>query len=431
MHENAIFVIINLLKKNLGRLHYECFKKQKEVVSKKVGMVLSIILILIICNKINNFIENFGLKEVPNVMGLNYQDAITVLKEKGFKVTAIETDVESILSESAWNRSVKKGVVFSVNGNTYPRYSEKTKDKKITIYYADNDYIYEEPESNPKPEQKSQSDIEPTTSLPISDNNRPEKDGFDQHSNKNYDIGSYTFSIPDYWIESESSSDRYLFYAETNGKTAMLAVTYGVDEEDEVSLDTLYADNDNIIAAIEGWFDECKITDYRQYQSQSDITGMIYDYTYSQNIDNHKYSGTGKCFNFPCVQNNQWYFVILAVTDNTEYTYNNDYNSILESIKSSTNANNTVSDEIRPEFKEALDSYEAFFDEYITFMKKYAESNNPISMLTDYTSYMTQYIDMMDKLDKLDDGDLNNAEILYYAEVSARINQKLLEVALQ
>lgn len=84
---------------------------------------------------------------------------------------------------------------------------------------------------------------------------------------------------------------------------------------------------------------------------------------------------------------------------------------------------------IRPEFQEAMDSYEAFFDEYIAFMKSYQESANPASMMKDYLDYMTQYAETMDKLSKLGEEELSEQEALYYAEVSLRINQKLLEVA--
>ena len=95
-----------------------------------------------------------------------------------------------------------------------------------------------------------------------------------------------------------------------------------------------------------------------------------------------------------------------------------------------TTANSGSStDGIRPEIKEAIDSYEAFFDEYIAFMQSYAENDAPFDMLSDYLDYMTKYADMMQKLDELSNEDLNDAELAYYLEVSARINQKLLDAA--
>ena len=85
---------------------------------------------------------------------------------------------------------------------------------------------------------------------------------------------------------------------------------------------------------------------------------------------------------------------------------------------------------MRPEFKEAMDSYEAFFDEYVAFMEKYAASDgNDLSLLSDYASYMSKYADMMADLEAWDSADMNTAETAYYIEVQSRISQKLLEVA--
>ena len=82
---------------------------------------------------------------------------------------------------------------------------------------------------------------------------------------------------------------------------------------------------------------------------------------------------------------------------------------------------------IRPEFKDAMDSYEAFFDSYIAFMNRYQESNDPFSMLNEFTEYMNQYTETMEKLDQLEDGIANSAEAAYYLEVTNRINKKLMD----
>ncbi len=91
--------------------------------------------------------------------------------------------------------------------------------------------------------------------------------------------------------------------------------------------------------------------------------------------------------------------------------------------------NGELVDGMRPEFKEAMDSYEAFFDEYCDFMKKYSESSDVTAMLGDYTDYMTKYADAMQKLGEIGEEELNNVELKYYTEVMGRINQKLIEVA--
>ena len=93
-----------------------------------------------------------------------------------------------------------------------------------------------------------------------------------------------------------------------------------------------------------------------------------------------------------------------------------------------TEKESTVSTGIRPEIKEALDSYESFFEEYCDFMIKYEDSNGSISMLGDYLSFMAKYADAMSKLEALED-DLNDAELTYYMQVMGRITQKLAQVA--
>ena len=89
----------------------------------------------------------------------------------------------------------------------------------------------------------------------------------------------------------------------------------------------------------------------------------------------------------------------------------------------------TDSAEIDPDFKVAMDSYEAFFDEYVAIMKKYKENPADMSILADYATYMGQYADMMQKFEAWENEDLNKAELAYYIDVQARITKKLLEVA--
>lgn len=87
-----------------------------------------------------------------------------------------------------------------------------------------------------------------------------------------------------------------------------------------------------------------------------------------------------------------------------------------------------ASDVIRPEIKEAIDSYEAFFDEYCEFMKKYEESDSNLSLMADYASYMTKYADMLQKFQAMENEDLTDAELAYYLEVSGRIMEKTAQL---
>lgn len=84
---------------------------------------------------------------------------------------------------------------------------------------------------------------------------------------------------------------------------------------------------------------------------------------------------------------------------------------------------------ISPEFKKAMDSYEAFFAEYCDFMERYMENPADLTLLADYTSYLSQYEEMMSALEDWEDEDMNAAEALYYTEVMARVTRMLAEVA--
>lgn len=79
---------------------------------------------------------------------------------------------------------------------------------------------------------------------------------------------------------------------------------------------------------------------------------------------------------------------------------------------------------VTPSFKEMMDSYEAFFDEYIAFMKKYKDNPGDLSLLSEYSDYMSKYSDYMSKLDAVDKDSLSDADLAYYTEVNARILKK-------
>ncbi len=86
-------------------------------------------------------------------------------------------------------------------------------------------------------------------------------------------------------------------------------------------------------------------------------------------------------------------------------------------------------DTIRSDFKKAMDSYEEFIDEYVAFMKKYANNPTDLSLLADYSDYMSKYSDFVEDFEKWESEDLNSAELAYYIDVQARVSKKLLEVA--
>lgn len=113
--------------------------------------------------------------------------------------------------------------------------------------------------------------------------------------------------------------------------------------------------------------------------------------------------------------------------DTTDPSNSSDTNT--EDTQTDNSANSAADNgDIRPEIKEAIDSYESFMNEYVEFMKKYESSNDVASLTAQYTEFASKYADVESKFDALENDDLNDTETAYYIEVQTRINNKLLEL---
>lgn len=86
------------------------------------------------------------------------------------------------------------------------------------------------------------------------------------------------------------------------------------------------------------------------------------------------------------------------------------------------------SGDVTPEFKELMDSYEAFFDECIAFVEEYKSASDPTAMFADYSRYMARYAETMQALKGVDQSSLTAADAAYYAEVSGRIMEKAADL---
>ncbi|MBR6208314.1 MAG: zinc ribbon domain-containing protein [Oscillospiraceae bacterium] len=85
---------------------------------------------------------------------------------------------------------------------------------------------------------------------------------------------------------------------------------------------------------------------------------------------------------------------------------------------------------IRPEVKAFLDSYEAFADEYVSFMQSYqnADVYGMLDMMGNYYDLLDRLLEFEEQLDAMDEDELTTAELSYYLEVTARASQKMLNV---
>ena len=88
-------------------------------------------------------------------------------------------------------------------------------------------------------------------------------------------------------------------------------------------------------------------------------------------------------------------------------------------------SNSQSSDLIRDDVKKAIDSYEAFVDEYCAFMKTYDASN--LSSMNAYLALVQKELEMLKEFEAIKEKDLTTAETLYYAEVELRCSKKMLD----
>ena len=98
------------------------------------------------------------------------------------------------------------------------------------------------------------------------------------------------------------------------------------------------------------------------------------------------------------------------------------------SSKSTAKTDTTLVDGLRPEFKEAMDSYEAFYTEYCDFMKKYSENPTNLTLLTKYGDMLAKAVEMNEAFEAWDENELNTEELKYYLDVNTRVMQKMVDV---
>lgn len=85
-------------------------------------------------------------------------------------------------------------------------------------------------------------------------------------------------------------------------------------------------------------------------------------------------------------------------------------------------------DGMRPAFKEAMDSYEAFYEDYVALMKKYNENPSDMELMKKSFELMGKSVEVNEKFEAWDEDEMNDAELKYYLKVQARVLEKLANV---
>ncbi len=168
-------------------------------------------------------------------------------------------------------------------------------------------------------------------------------------------------------------------------------------------------------------------SDFKEYVSSCSEKGFNVDFDKGDNYY-YAYNTEGWHISLDYKGNNIMSITVRPPDENSEEIITNTTTTTTSSKEETKESSN--SNKLDPDFKAAMDSYEKFMDEYVYFMKKYAESDGTdLSIFTDYADYMSKYADFVEDFEKWEEEDLNAVETAYYIDVQARVTKKLLEIS--
>lgn len=167
---------------------------------------------------------------------------------------------------------------------------------------------------------------------------RQQKNAFDEHNS--IQVGNYSFDIPTYWVADTKEKDNFRAYAEKSERVAMIQIKASYDYLDKVTYELLKSENDKGLMsnAFNSWFDS-----HGEISSVGFNNGNIKGFVYSMDFVKDGYDGECVCLCFPSESDNKWFYVYLTQTDNTEYSYSDDFEKVLDSISIKQSQNTTDS----------------------------------------------------------------------------------------
>ena len=266
---------------------------------------------------------------------------------------------------------------------------------------------------------------------------KSQRNGFDQAANQTYEYQGFAFSLPSYMTPAlnEKGAVKISFNGEAQG-TVLMGIERIIPSYTAEQFESMKTDLINKAA------ESLEIT----WQSTSAVTIAGCSGMYGTTVVSGE-KGQGEINEYIWYDTvNQALFIMYYIeSDQSTYTYGEDVKKIAASVTytgnglttqeapaqepADTGANDTdVPAGVTPEFKAQMDEYEAFFDEYVEFMQKYAASDNPVALMSEYLEFMQKYTKAMEALDAIDESTLSDADSLYFAEVTLRIDEKLLSV---
>ena len=272
-------------------------------------------------------------------------------------------------------------------------------------------------EEETKEEEVAEEPAGETEEVPEEITQKELKNGFNEETNSTVTLGSFEFQVPNYAILNENNktdtANHYLLETNSNNKaTAMLLIVTGKLDGISTKEDFHSKYEDLLDSTLKG----LDITDIQRNGN-----------TFTGKADALEVNGKIDVLYNEADNTNAFFYMLQS--ENAVYDYSADYDKIIDSVVYKEAQEGESTDDLDPEFKEMMDSYEAFFDEYIAFMEKYKENPTDMSLLSELSDMLTKEAEMLKEMEGLDQSEMSAAELAYYLEVTGRIYEKLGKVA--
>ncbi len=314
------------------------------------------------------------------------------------------------------------------------------------------------------------------TELKVEVPQKPERDGFDEFNNV-VEWQGIRMEFPSYLMYELKDNELVgTIIQENNELPDLVIIIYSTDP-----IESTYKNNglnyvkDNLVKELDGQSKKYtkKVFNYAAIKGYRIVTERE-----SVEYESINYNINREYVPFICDNVNRVYWAIIVVREDSEYSYNNDTEKILNSItgiedeeqqivkedkennakdekKTETKTNDkelkktetkttnktekkteekrAASSGVNPEMKAFLDSYEAFMDKYVAFTKKYVDSagsgdlGSYMAMYQDYMNLLAQLEDFERKADLYDSSKMSAEDLAYYLDSLNRIQKKMLE----
>ncbi len=265
-----------------------------------------------------------------------------------------------------------------------------------------------------------------------------------KYSNEKNELYNFVFTIPRYFSKSDKSSDDNMIYT-TNDVSDDAEMIIHINTYEQISKQE-FNDNrkDYLNEIFESFSEENKVFDIKTclISRINDIPAVISKF----DVDENNEKGTGEIYLFLDEANKQICYLMLIQPDDSKYDYYDSFDKVAKTFEfngtiiqpETTEATTETTTEgvsnkasgIRPEFKEMMDSYEAFYDEYISFMQKMNEDPTNMELLNGYYDLLSKELEWSKKMEALDESSMTDEEAAYYVEVTARVSQKLINAGI-